>query len=248
MTESAGHPEKESFFAGNLKELHTIWKDTGANKDSFQSFLFFLPSYLDALRDDRLKHGLLALTVYHSLLDCQDQPHTVVTRLYKYFRYHMHHFINAEILAKQQSNPGRSMENIIQGTPAIRDIQMFLEFYGLCFKYFPLVRTEIPEAHNRYIKREMMEGLVRQAAHHSGLINEKSRMFVNMLFSGLQFGHGVDLTSRKNIIAMIKRECKELAGELFDPSVLNLHESLKNYARCFQSVFCVMAIHKNVKL
>ena len=32
VMESAGHPSKESFFSGNLKELHKIWNDTGAQR------------------------------------------------------------------------------------------------------------------------------------------------------------------------------------------------------------------------
>ena len=131
--------------------------------------MYFLPNYLDAFDDPGLKHGLLALTVYHALLDCQDQPPELTTRLYNYFRYHTHEFIKAEIHEKQQANPTRSMQNIIQDVPAIRDIQMFIEMYGLCFQYFPLVRTEIPEAHNKYIKKEMMNGLVRQASGHSAI-------------------------------------------------------------------------------
>lgn len=220
-----------------MKELHKIWNESGANKDSFQAFIYFLPNYLDTLRDEGLKHGLLSLTVYHALLDSQDQPPEVVEQLYKYFRYHVHGFIKSEINAKQQSNPGRSVENVLQSSPMIRDIQMFVEFYGMCLGYFPLVRTEIPEAHNKYIKKEMMQGLVRQASAHAGLINEKSKYFIDMLFSGLHFGLDVDLNSRDKLLIMIKRECANLAGELFDPALLDLEQSIRKYGKCFQSLF-----------
>ena len=64
-------------------------------------------------------------------------------------------FFWSEIAAKQKIDVTRPVEHILQSCPAIRDIQMFLEMYGLCFQYFPLVRTEIPEAHNKYIKQQM---------------------------------------------------------------------------------------------
>ena len=240
VADSAGHPTKESFFAGNIRQLHKLWKESGANKDSFQAFMFFLPSYFDTIRDDGLKHGLMALTVFHAILDCQRHPKTKVAQLYKYFRLHMHSFIKAEIKEIQKSEPGATIENFLCGIPALRDIQMYLEFYGLCFQYFPLVRTEIPEAHNKYIKKEMMNGLVRQSAHHQALINEKSKYFINLLFSGMEFGPGNNLMSRKHVVEMIKRDCRILAGQLFDPSLLDLQYTLKRYGRRFFSMFVII--------
>ena len=159
----------------------------------------------------------------------------------------MHQFIKCEIDVKQRANPGRTTENILQGVPAIRDIQMFVEFYGMCLKYFPLVRTEIPEAHNKYIKKEMMRGLVTQASAHAGLINEKAKYLIDMLFSGWHFGIGVNLSSRKKLENMIKRECSNLAGQLFDPALLDLQQSLRKYGKNFASMlskrFKLLSIH-----
>ena len=195
--------------------------------------MFFLPSYFDAIRDDTLKHGLMALTVYHAILDCQKHSETIITELYKYFRTHMHAFIKGEIEAIQRSDPGATIDGVLCGIPALRDIQMYLEYYGLCLRYFPLVRTEIPESHNKYIKKEMMKGLVRQAAHHQALIHEKSKYFINLLFSGMEFGTHNSLMSRKQLVQTIKRECAILSGELFDPALLDLQYTMKRYARRF---------------
>lgn len=92
--DSASHPMKESFFAGNLRQLHNLWRKSGANKDSFQAFLFFLPTYADSLKDCGLKHGLMALTVFHSLLNCQEfSNESDIDDIYEYFRKHWNIFL-----------------------------------------------------------------------------------------------------------------------------------------------------------
>ena len=133
----------------------------------------------------------------------------------------------SEKISMDNSN---TVEFCLQECPAIRDVLMFVEMYGLCFQYFPLVRTEIPEAHNKYIKREMKKGLVRQCAHHQGIINESATKFVNLLFSGYQFGNGISITNRTDLIDTIKREADHLAETLFDPSLLDLQHAMKKYA------------------
>lgn len=53
------------------------------------------------------------------------------------------------------------------------------------------------------------------------------------MFTGLQYGIGVDITSRQKLLAMIKRESRQLAGELFDPALLDLQHSIKKYCKNF---------------
>ena len=81
----------------------------------------------------------------------------------------------------------------------------------------------------------MKKGLVRQCAHHQALINEKSKQFVNLLFTGMHFGNTHELIDRKNLVEMIKKECQTLAGTLFDPSLLDLQVAMKKYAKNFTS-------------
>ena len=142
-----------------------------------------------------------------------------------------------ELNARRNYDPGLTMGKMLRSCPAIRDLQMYLEMFGMCFRYFPLVRTEIQEAHNKYIKKEMKKGLVTSCAHHQALINEQTKNFVSLLFSGLQIRQSNALANREKIIQMINREFVELKTKLMDPDLLNLHSAIQKYAKNFGRLF-----------
>lgn len=122
----------------------------------------------------------------------------------------------------------------------IRDILMYIEFYALCLQYFPAYRTEIPEAWNKSIKKQMKLGLVDAISHIHALKNEKLEEFITYLFAGINYGvigqTGRDLASEVDLSNLLFRNrfltnSPELATNLMDLQYLT-----KQYAPQFRSV------------
>ena len=150
--------------------------------------------------------------------------------------------------AKIKADDSKTVQFCLQECPAIRDVLMFIEMYGLCFQYFPLVRTEIPEAHNKYIKREMKKGLVRQCSHHQAIINRSAKTCVNLVFSRMTFGNFNSIMRQNDLVDTINRECANLAGTLFDPSLLDLQQAMKKYAINFGRLFVLLVYYLCLKI
>ena len=77
---------------------------------------------------------------------------------------------------------------ILQHHPALRDTQSYVELYSMLFGFFPITRTEIPEAHNKHYKGEIRPCLKGAFAHIHAFINEKFNLMARLLASGLTFG------------------------------------------------------------
>ena len=77
---------------------------------------------------------------------------------------------------------------ILQQHPGIRDTQSYMELYSMLFGFFPITRTEIPEAHNKHYKGEIRPCLKGPFAHIYAFINEKFNLMARLLASGLTFG------------------------------------------------------------
>lgn len=81
-----------------------------------------------------------------------------------------------------------SRSYVVATTPQIRDTQSYIELYSMLFKFFPVTRTEIPEAHNKDYKNEILPCLKGPSAHIYAFINEKFNLMARLIASGLTFG------------------------------------------------------------
>lgn len=76
----------------------------------------------------------------------------------------------------------------IQNSAAIRDTQSYMELYSLLFQFFPEIRTEIPEARNKYFKVEVTPAFKDDAFHIHAFKNEMFNLNMRLFASGASFG------------------------------------------------------------
>lgn len=115
---------------------------------------------------------------------------------------------------------------------------MYMEFYCLCLQFFPLYRTEIPEAWNKSIKLQMKLGLVDGKSHIQALKNEKLDQFIGYLFAGMNYitigQPGRDIGNPRELANLLIRERYLTEHSDIATSLMELQYLTKQYAPKFR--------------
>ena len=249
------HLSKESCFGQHLDALWQNFIRAGATKDCFQAFYILyqqywhiakssasqwtdVPGSLSCYSDEIISWNVgggssSLLFLFSKMFSIIFEPLCVCLPLDKFFTPTFFKILDVEERKKTQTSQNikrRIRAHTLQDVPCLRDIQMFIEFFGFNTEFFPICRTEVAESHNKYIKTEILQGLTRQSAHQSAIKNEQFRLLIEMLCSGMLFGpnHISSSLTCNEIIEEIIKVSRDIPSYIeFDNNSLNF----KTFAR-----------------
>lgn len=82
--------------------MFRVWrKSGGGNRHCFEAFIYWMPNFLDTIPDNAFKAGLLALSLFYSLLigpEVCDFDNGAFLELFYYFRRHVDKFIHKGVV------------------------------------------------------------------------------------------------------------------------------------------------------